>query len=109
LITFDLAAGMAEQPSTRGPVRSQPLRFVNPRVRGSIIAADVGVKRTGHVARTPGNLSRAQQLSEQRAEAIAEALIAQGVAANRIQTEGASDTAPKADLASSRRVEIQLI
>ena len=72
-------------------------------------AADVGVKLIGHVAPTPGNPSNAQQLSEQRAEAVSTALISEGVAADRIQTEGAGDTAPKGDAAASRRVEIQLI
>ena len=72
-------------------------------------AADVGVKLIGHVAPTPGDPSNAQQLSEQRAEAVSAALITKGVAADRIQTEGASGTAPKGDAAASRRVEIQLI
>jgi outer membrane protein OmpA-like peptidoglycan-associated protein len=72
-------------------------------------AADVGVKLIGHVAPTPGDPSNAQQLSEQRAEAVSAALISKGVAADRIQTEGASDTAPKGDAAASRRVEVQLI
>jgi outer membrane protein OmpA-like peptidoglycan-associated protein len=72
-------------------------------------AADVGVKLIGHVAPTPGNPSNAQQLSEQRAETVSAALISKGVAADRIQTEGAGDTAPKGDAAASRRVEVQLI
>jgi outer membrane protein OmpA-like peptidoglycan-associated protein len=72
-------------------------------------AADVGVKLIGHVAPTPDNPGNAQQLSEQRAEAVSAALISKGVTADRIQTEGASDTAPKGDATTSRRVEIQLI
>jgi outer membrane protein OmpA-like peptidoglycan-associated protein len=72
-------------------------------------AAGVGVKLTGYVAPTPGNPGNAQQLSEQRAEAVSAALVAKGVAADRIQTEGAGDSAPKADAAASRRVEIQLV
>jgi OOP family OmpA-OmpF porin len=72
-------------------------------------AADVGVKLVGHVAPTPGNPGNAQQLSEQRAEAVSAVLISKGVAADRIQTEGAGDTAPKGDAAASRRVEVQLV
>ena len=72
-------------------------------------AADVGVKLIGHVAPTPGDPTSAQQLSEQRAEAVSAALAAKGVAADRIQTEGAGDSAPKGDAAASRRVEIQLM
>jgi outer membrane protein OmpA-like peptidoglycan-associated protein len=71
-------------------------------------ATDVGVRLTGHAARTPGDPGAAQQLSDQRAQAEATVLAAKGVAADRIQTQGASDTAPKADAAASRRVEIQL-
>jgi outer membrane protein OmpA-like peptidoglycan-associated protein len=72
-------------------------------------AAGIGVKLTGHTARTPGNPDRAEQLSEQRALAVAEALASKGVAAPRIQTEGVGDSVPKGDAATSRRVEIQLI
>ena len=71
-------------------------------------ATDVGVRLTGHAARTPGDPGAAQQLSDQRAQTLATVLAAKGVAADRIQTQGASDTAPKADAAASRRVEIQL-
>jgi outer membrane protein OmpA-like peptidoglycan-associated protein len=71
--------------------------------------AGIGVKLTGHTARTPGHSGRARQLSEQRALTVAEALVSKGIAADHIQTEGAGDSVPKGDAFTSRRVEIQLI
>jgi outer membrane protein OmpA-like peptidoglycan-associated protein len=47
-----------------------------------------------------------QQLSDQRATAAADALAADGVARDRLQTRGASDTEPRPDPAASRRAEI---
>jgi len=49
-----------------------------------------------------------QQLSDQRAALVAEELAQAGVAADRIQTRGASDTNPRPDLATSRRAEISV-
>ncbi|WP_433782750.1 OmpA family protein [Actinomycetospora sp. CA-101289] len=47
-----------------------------------------------------------QQLSDQRATTVADELAADGVARDRLQTRGASDTEPRPDPASSRRAEI---
>jgi outer membrane protein OmpA-like peptidoglycan-associated protein len=49
-----------------------------------------------------------QQLSDQRATAAADALVADGVARDRLQTRGASDTEPRPDPAASRRAEISV-
>jgi outer membrane protein OmpA-like peptidoglycan-associated protein len=48
----------------------------------------------------------AQQLSDQRAAAVAQRLNSDGVDPGRIQTHGAADTNPRASTAASRRAEI---
>jgi outer membrane protein OmpA-like peptidoglycan-associated protein len=65
----------------------------------------------GHTDNT-GDASYNQQLSEQRANTIREALIAKGIAAQRLVARGYGETQPKADNATkagrqqNRRVEI---
>jgi peptidoglycan-binding protein ArfA len=49
-----------------------------------------------------------QQLSDQRATTVADELAADGVARDRLQTRGASDTEPRPDPAASRRAEISV-
>jgi len=49
-----------------------------------------------------------QQLSDQRATTVADRLATDGVARDRLQTRGASDTNPLADPAASRRAEISV-
>jgi outer membrane protein OmpA-like peptidoglycan-associated protein len=60
----------------------------------------------GHVAATPGGLEAGRQLSEQRAAVVAEALVAAGVLAYRIDTRGLGAERPLATVEESRRVEI---
>jgi outer membrane protein OmpA-like peptidoglycan-associated protein len=60
----------------------------------------------GHVADTPGGPEAVQQLSDRRAAAVAELLVACGVPAERIATRGAGATRPLGTVEESRRVEI---
>lgn len=70
-------------------------------------AAGVGVKITGHTAPAPGDPATAQSLSQQRAQAVAEALAAKGVSTDRIQAVGAGQ-APDGTTTTARRVGITL-
>jgi outer membrane protein OmpA-like peptidoglycan-associated protein len=76
----------------------------------AVLRAEPGV--TAHVigfcADGPGPAEVAQQLSERRAEVVAEALVAAGVDRTRLITEGLGNADPLATRAASRRVEIQI-
>lgn len=60
----------------------------------------------GHVAATPGGVEVGLQLSDQRAAVVAQALVAAGVLAHRIDTRGLGAERPLATVEESRRVEI---
>ncbi|WP_199431412.1 OmpA family protein [Qaidamihabitans albus] len=64
----------------------------------------------GHVAPVPGGDPRtAEELSRQRAEAVADRLVAAGIARERVHPVGYGDTRPRSDGGASeldRRVEI---
>jgi outer membrane protein OmpA-like peptidoglycan-associated protein len=66
------------------------------------------VALTGYAADAPGPVEVAQRLSEQRAAAVADALVAEGVARERIVVVGRGTAEPLATAAQSRRVEISL-
>jgi outer membrane protein OmpA-like peptidoglycan-associated protein len=66
------------------------------------------IELVGHTADSPGTTVDAQTLSEQRAAAVGEALVAAGVDPARIRTRGAGTTNPLASQAASRRVELTL-
>jgi len=68
----------------------------------------VAVSVAGYCADTPGPADVAQRLSEQRAAVVADALVAAGIARDRLTTVGRGDTAPLATPAASRRVEIRV-
>ncbi|AEA27682.1 OmpA family protein [Pseudonocardia benzenivorans] len=67
---------------------------------------DVRVRLTGHAADTPGPAEVALALSQQRAQAVAEALRANGVDPSRVSARGVGDADPLPTPAASRRVEI---
>ena len=71
-------------------------------------APDASVLLVGHVADTPGPPETAQLLSEQRAEAVADALVAGGVDRARITTVGRGAAEPRDTRAASRRVEFEI-
>ena len=62
----------------------------------------------GYTADTPGPPDVAQRLSERRAAAVADALVASGVERYRLTTVGKGDADPFPTPAASRRVEIQV-
>jgi outer membrane protein OmpA-like peptidoglycan-associated protein len=67
------------------------------------------VELEGHVADTPGSPEVAQELSEQRAVTVADALVAAGVDRSRIRTVGRGGAEPLPDRVASRRVEITIL
>ncbi len=69
-------------------------------------ALDVAVEVAGHTAKAPGDPQVAQQLAQQRADVVAQRLIAQRVSADRVQPLGRGDTQALPGVADSRRVEI---
>lgn len=69
-------------------------------------APDVAVEVAGHTAKTPGDPMLAQQLAQQRADVVAQRLIAQRVSADRVHALGHGDTQALPGVADSRRVEI---
>lgn len=77
-------------------------------VAAVLAPSDVAVRLTGHVADTPGSPEGAQGLSERRASAVAQALVAGGVDPARITAVGLGATAPLDTLAASRRVEFEI-
>ncbi|MBW0089845.1 OmpA family protein [Pseudonocardia sp. KRD-184] len=77
-------------------------------VAAVLAPSDAAVRLTGHVADTPGSPEGAQGLSERRAAAVAQALVAGGVDPARITAVGLGATAPLDTLAASRRVEFEI-
>lgn len=72
-------------------------------------AAGIRVQITGHTATAPGDPAAAQRLAEHRAQSVATAMTGKGVAADRVQTTGATpDAAARPDPATARRVDLQL-
>lgn len=71
-------------------------------------APGVPVELVGFAADTPGPPATAQLLSERRAGAVADALVAAGVDRARITVIGRGATEPLETLAASRRVEISV-
>jgi outer membrane protein OmpA-like peptidoglycan-associated protein len=69
-------------------------------------AADVLI--VGYSADTPGPPEVAQRLSERRAAAVADALVASGVDRARLTTSGLGEADPLPTTAASRRVEIRI-
>ena len=83
---------------------SQSLRAVA-RELGTVPTARVAV--TGHAAPLGGpGTPDPQQLSEQRATTVADELAAAGVARDRLQTRGVSDTDPGPSPAAARRADV---
>ncbi|MCW2719078.1 OmpA family protein [Pseudonocardia sp.] len=76
----------------------------------AVLRAEPGVRAhvIGFCADGPGPAVVAQQLSERRAEVVAEVLAAAGVNRARLVTEGLGNAGPLATRAASRRVEIQI-
>lgn len=62
----------------------------------------------GYSADTPGPPEVAQQLSERRAAAVADALAGAGVDRTRLATVGRGESDPRPTVAASRRVEIRI-
>lgn len=77
-------------------------------VAAVLAPSDAAVRLTGHVADTPGSPEGAQGLSERRAAAVAQALVAGGVDPARITAVGLGASAPLDTLAASRRVEFEI-
>lgn len=77
-------------------------------VAALLAPADVAVVLEGHVADAPGSPERAQALSERRAVAVADALVAGGVDRARISTVGRGSAEPLDSRAASRRVEFEI-
>jgi outer membrane protein OmpA-like peptidoglycan-associated protein len=64
----------------------------------------------GYVATGPGNgLLTAQQLSDQRAATVRDALVAGGVPADHLTTRGRGEDTTATDRAFGRRVEITVV
>lgn len=77
-------------------------------VAALLAPAGAAVVLTGHVADTPGSPEGAQALSERRAVAVADALVAGGVDRARITTVGRGSSEPLESRAASRRVEFEI-
>ena len=92
----------ADSAALQGPAADTVTRV------GQWLAAhpDARVRITGHAADTPGPPSVAQALSEQRAQAVGDALRAGGVDPARFAVEGRGNADPLPTAAASRRVEI---
>lgn len=74
---------------------------------GAVPTARVAV--TGHAAPIGGpGTPDPQQLSEQRATVVADQLAAAGVARDRVQTRGVSDTDPGPSAAAARRADVSV-
>jgi outer membrane protein OmpA-like peptidoglycan-associated protein len=76
---------------------------------------DIGVTLTGHIAIPVGSEDDAVAFSLQRAQAVADALIADGIAADRIEIAGAGSSQPVGDnstdegAAANRRVTVLIM
>ncbi|MCP2260392.1 OmpA-OmpF porin, OOP family [Streptoalloteichus tenebrarius] len=88
---------------------AESVRQVAQLLRG---VSDRTVEVGGHVAAGPGGESNALRLSQQRADAVRDKLVRQGLPAERIVAKGFGDARPRADnnsqegKAANRRVEI---
>ncbi|MBK1785316.1 OmpA family protein [Prauserella cavernicola] len=73
---------------------------------------DVAFEVRGHVARVPGgDPAGARELSQQRADAVAQRLVGAGIASDRVSAVGFGDTRPlteTGDTSADRRVEISV-
>ncbi|MEO8262896.1 MAG: OmpA family protein [Pseudolysinimonas sp.] len=75
----------------------------------------VGVELTGHIAIPVGTEADAVAFSRQRAQAVADALVTDGIAADRIAIEGAGSSRPVGDnatadgAAANRRVTVLIM
>jgi len=89
-------------------VRPTPQGAASVRLVGELLLAAPGVvvEVAGHVAVAPGGPANARLLSERRAAAVRDALVAAGVPAARLVPRGYGDTRPLPAAAASRRVEI---
>jgi OOP family OmpA-OmpF porin len=94
--------------STLTPAANQVLADISKRLTDSAI---IGVLVKGHTD-SVGSEAFNQQLSQRRADSVAAFLVSQGVAADKIKTEGFGESQPVADNATdegraqNRRVEI---
>ncbi len=98
LVFFEPWSAALDQPA-RGVIRDAA-RAARARPRAQLVV-------TGY-ASPVGTEAANENVSRQRAVAVANALKAQGVAARRIRTEWRGPTGPVADNEESRRVEIRL-
>ncbi len=80
------------------------------RTAAEVLRADPAANAllVGYTADTAGPPAVAQRLSERRAEAVANALVADGVDRSRLTTVGRGDADPFPTPEASRRVEIQV-
>lgn len=112
LLVEAVATAVAAAPITFSPDSAElagPAAVTVQRLAELLVASPAArVDLEGHVADTPGGPEVAQQLSERRAAVVGEALVAGGVAADRITTRGAGAEQPLATPAASRRVEIRV-
>jgi outer membrane protein OmpA-like peptidoglycan-associated protein len=112
LLRSQVAQAVAEQPIVFPPDSAElaePAARTVQRVADLLVAApEVPVLVEGHVADTPGGLEAGAQLAERRAVVVSEALVAAGVAAERITTRGRGAEQPLATPEQSRRVEISI-
>jgi outer membrane protein OmpA-like peptidoglycan-associated protein len=80
----------------------------------TLLDTDIRIRIIGHTD-NEGSLERNQQLSEQRAQSVADYLVGLGIDPNRIETEGRGETVPIADnsteqgRALNRRTEVIVI
>jgi outer membrane protein OmpA-like peptidoglycan-associated protein len=99
---------LATDPITFPPNATEPAGTeAIPRLAGILSAAPAGLSFEvgGHVAPGPGDKAAALQLSQARADAVAKALAAAGVPAERLTAKGYGDTRP-AGTGAGRRVDI---
>lgn len=71
-------------------------------------APDLPVRLVGHSAPVPTDPAIAQRVAQSRAEVVAAALRADGIAADRLTVLAVGDTQPLASSEASRRVEISV-
>lgn len=111
-VAVEVAAIVAANPVTfdadSAALAGSPAASVQRMATLLLAAPDVSVELDGYVADTPGSPETAQALSERRATAVADALVAAGVDRSRITTQGRGATRPLGTLAASRRVEISV-
>lgn len=111
-LAADVAAIVAIEPVTftadSAALTGRPAVSVQRIAAALLTTPDAAVELVGYVADTPGWPEVAQTLSELRATAVADALVAAGIDRTRITTEGRGATRPLETLAASRRVEISI-